>query len=204
MPVLTYFIGSIPFSYILPRLFRGIDIRKVGSGNVGGSNAIRQAGFFIGLTAGILDFLKGFVAARMALNSGHLVTLSVLAVIVGHCYPIFLKFKGGRGIAPTLGVLLALSLPGFLFFIIITIPGIILGESALGTFFAIVLTPVFFKIFAPDQAGIVLIVSIFLIFRRASFFVEDVKSGRDPLKALINRILYDAPEKKKLGMIFRR
>ncbi len=204
VPVLTYLIGSIPFSYILPKVVRGIDIRRVGTGNVGGSNAMREAGFFIGLIGGLLDFGKGVLASQIAVHHGSSVTLSLLAVVVGHSYPIFLKFHGGRGIAPALGVLLSLYPPGFVFFILVTLPGIFFGESALATFFAIILTPVFFKIFAPDFFKIVVCISLFLLFRRVSFVLRDVKTGRDPLLAFFNRLLFDAPEKEKFGTIFRR
>ncbi len=204
MPVLTYIIGSIPFSYILPIWFKGIDTRKVGSRNVGGSNAIRNAGLLVGVAAGMLDFLKGYVSAQLAIHYNSLFTLSVLAVIVGHCFPIFLKFHGGRGIAPALGVLLALFPPAFVFFVVISGAGILIGEAALSTFFATLLTPVFFKLFKPEFTGVVVYISLFLIFRRAFFVIEDVKSGRDPIRSLFNRILFDSPKKERLGMIFRR
>jgi glycerol-3-phosphate acyltransferase PlsY len=117
-------LGSIPTAYIFARLIKGIDIRKVGSGNVGATNAFRVLGRGWGITILSLDILKGFLpvvllggffAKQLDLNQAQNIFIAIgLACIAGHNWTIFLKFKGGKGVATTLGVLLglALKIPG--------------------------------------------------------------------------------------------
>lgn len=109
--ILSYLIGSIPTAYIFGRLAKGIDVRKFGSGNVGATNAFRVLGKAWGITVLIIDTLKGFAAVVFlgeSLTQMQLIILG-LSCISGHNWPIFLGFKGGKGIAVTLGVLLGFS-----------------------------------------------------------------------------------------------
>lgn len=109
--VTSYLLGSIPFAYIVGRLKKGVDIRQVGGGNVGALNAIREIGLLPGLAVLIADIGKGSVAVLIATGLGlPLVWIFAtgLAAIVGHNWPVFLGFKGGKGAATILGVLLAL------------------------------------------------------------------------------------------------
>ncbi len=108
--VCSYLIGGIPFAYILVKLKTGKDIRTIGSGNVGGTNAARAAGIGTGLLVGLLDALKGAVPTYIAMKYGGVdlgVTAGVFAVI-GHSFTPFLSFKGGKGVATTLGSFLVL------------------------------------------------------------------------------------------------
>ncbi len=109
--ILGYLIGSIPSAYIIGKLAKGIDIRKVGDGNVGGANAFREVGAIAGLTVIIADILKGVVTILIAqaldLNQTA-VFVAGFACVIGHIYPVFLGFKGGRGEATTGGILLVL------------------------------------------------------------------------------------------------
>ena len=193
-----YLIGSIPFSFILPWTLKGIDIRKVGTGNVGGSNAIRNAGRVTGIVAGLLDFAKGFVAAALVLkltSPGMIRDIALLSPIVGHCYSIFIGFKGGRGIATTLGVLLFISPLIFGVFIAISILGLLLREAGLSNFLAILSMPIIAPFFAPQFSRALLFISLFLIFRRTVFVIYDVKKGGNFGHCFLNRLLFDAPEK---------
>ena len=118
--ILSYLIGSIPPAYLLGRLWKRIDIRKAGSGNIGATNALRVLGKKAGITILILDILKGiipviflgdFIIARLASMSGEAIRIILgISCICGHNWTIFLRFKGGKGIATSLGVLLGLSL----------------------------------------------------------------------------------------------
>jgi acyl phosphate:glycerol-3-phosphate acyltransferase len=107
---LAYLIGSVPFSYLVARS-RGVDLRQVGSGNVGGANVWRSCGFGPFVVAATLDILKGFLPTLVALRWARLppseVMLVGLAAIFGHTFSIFLKFKGGKAVATSTGVLLA-------------------------------------------------------------------------------------------------
>lgn len=117
----AYLIGSIPFGFLVAKA-RGIDIRSVGSGNIGATNAMRVLGRPAGIFVLLMDALKGFTAAKwlplLVLNISHIVgsggtgTLPILAgigAVLGHNYTCWLKFKGGKGIATTAGVYLALA-----------------------------------------------------------------------------------------------
>ncbi len=116
----SYLLGSIPTAYIFARILKGIDIRKFGSGNVGATNAFRALGKGWGITILLLDVLKGFLPVILIgdLFTKHLdltqaqniFILIGISCIAGHNWTIFLKFKGGKGVATTLGVLLALAL----------------------------------------------------------------------------------------------
>lgn len=116
--IISYLVGSIPTAYIFGRVIKGTDIRKFGSGNVGATNALRLLGKGWGATVLILDILKGFLpvvilpgvigeAVNVPLESFYI--LIGLACICGHNWTVFLNFKGGKGVATTLGVLLGLS-----------------------------------------------------------------------------------------------
>lgn len=106
-----YLLGSIPFAYIAGRLKKGVDIRQVGGGNMGALNAMREIGRAIGLAVLIADIAKGLVAVLIARWLGlsmPWIFIVGFAAVVGHNWPIFLGFKGGKGAATTIGVLLAL------------------------------------------------------------------------------------------------
>ncbi len=108
--VLGYFIGSIPTAYIAGRFVKDVDIRQVGDENMGAANAFRQLGAKVGVAVGIVDAGKGALAVLIALAANipqTAVLLTGAAVVVGHNWPIFIGFRGGRGESTTIGVLLA-------------------------------------------------------------------------------------------------
>jgi glycerol-3-phosphate acyltransferase PlsY len=128
---ISYLIGSIPTAYIFVRWLKGADIRKIGSGNVGATNALRILGKGLGLLVLVLDILKGFIAVFFL---GNLIAPKVtlaqdetlrillgLSCISGHNWTIFLNFKGGKGVATTLGVLAALAVQIKLFRLILAL-----------------------------------------------------------------------------------
>lgn len=117
--LVCYLCGAIPFSYLLPKL-KKVDVTKVGSGNVGGTNALRAAGPVIGFTCMVLDALKTFIPvlvfAQVFNYDKNIVGIAAIAAVLGHDFPIFLKFKGGKGVASTCGVFFALCpVCGFVF-----------------------------------------------------------------------------------------
>ena len=111
--VLSYLCGAIPFGYIIAKLFKNIDIRTIGSGNTGATNVYRSVSKPLGILTLILDLLKGFlpVYCVMFLNPDfQWMTISVAFVtIIGHTFTIFLKFKGGKGVATACGAFLAIN-----------------------------------------------------------------------------------------------
>lgn len=110
--VVAYLIGSIPFSYLIVKLVARKDVRSVGSGNVGATNAMRAAGKKAGAIALLLDLAKGIVAVLIARRIGAppvLVGAAAVAAMLGHCYPVWLGFQGGKGVATSAGALGALA-----------------------------------------------------------------------------------------------
>ena len=109
----AYILGSIPTSYIMGKLIKGIDIRDFGSGNVGATNALRILGTKVGVFTLIIDISKGFLAVNIARiiiedPTDLIMILTGLFAILGHIFTIFLKFKGGKGVATSAGVFIAL------------------------------------------------------------------------------------------------
>ncbi|HXH66974.1 MAG TPA: glycerol-3-phosphate 1-O-acyltransferase PlsY [Candidatus Limnocylindrales bacterium] len=125
----AYFLGSIPFGLLLARVFAGSDIRKSGSGNIGATNVARVAGPAAGILTLLLDATKGSAAVwlviRFTEHSSTLMTLAGVIALLGHCFPVWLKFKGGKGVATALGVFLMLApmaaLGALLVFIVVTL-----------------------------------------------------------------------------------
>jgi glycerol-3-phosphate acyltransferase PlsY len=108
--VLGYLIGSIPFGLLLGRL-AGVDVRRLGSGNIGAANVTRSAGGWLGLATLVADAAKGaaaVLAARAFGADASIVATTGVAAVLGHCYPITLRFAGGKGVATALGVMATL------------------------------------------------------------------------------------------------
>ena len=112
--VVSYLIGSIPTAYIFVKITSNVDIRSAGSGNVGGRNALDVTGKkWVGVAVVLLDLLKGSAAVVVSgmMNSSDATSLSIsmVSVVLGHCYPVWLGFKGGRGLATAAGVFFVCS-----------------------------------------------------------------------------------------------
>ncbi len=108
----AYLMGSIPFGYIFTRIFRKVDIRRYGSGNIGATNVLRLMGWRAALPVFLLDAGKGAAAvplARACSGETIIVLAAALAVLLGHCFPLFLNFKGGKGAATGVGLLIPIS-----------------------------------------------------------------------------------------------
>jgi acyl phosphate:glycerol-3-phosphate acyltransferase len=125
----AYLLGSIPFGLILAKLLAGSDIRKSGSGNIGATNVARVVGPAAGILTLVLDVAKGaaavWLAGRFTEQSSTAMTLAADVALLGHCFPVWLKFKGGKGVATALGVFLMLSplaaLSALLIFILVSL-----------------------------------------------------------------------------------
>jgi glycerol-3-phosphate acyltransferase PlsY len=105
----AYLLGSIPFSFLVARFFGVADVRRVGSGNVGATNVLRTAGKKAGMLAFVLDALKGAAAAWLAgqlVPGPRLASLAAVAAVLGHMYPVWLRFQGGKGVATGAGAFL--------------------------------------------------------------------------------------------------
>ena len=108
--IYSYIFGSIPFGLILTKIFLKKDIREIGSGNIGATNVLRTGKKFLGVATLLLDAFKGYFSVVITLNFfPEYVYLSALLCFLGHVFPVWLKFDGGKGIAVYLGVLFAIS-----------------------------------------------------------------------------------------------
>ena len=116
--LLAYFLGAIPFGVILAKLLGGTDVRKSGSGNIGATNVARVVGPLAGVLTLIFDIAKGagavLLAEKLANHSAGWMMIAGIAALVGHCFPVWLKFQGGKGVATAGGVFLVLSPPACL------------------------------------------------------------------------------------------
>ncbi len=112
IPAAAYLLGSIPFGLLLAKVFGAGDVRKAGSGNVGATNVARVAGPLAGISTLVLDGAKGaaavWLAARFANESAAWMTVAGLAALIGHCFPVWLRFRGGKGVATAAGMFLVL------------------------------------------------------------------------------------------------
>ncbi len=109
----AYFLGSIPFGYIIVRLSSGSDVRNSGSGNIGATNVLRSTGKLGGLLTLLLDAAKGFLAVFLSGALTHqnhkVLALAAVSAVLGHIFPAYLEFKGGKGVATSVGVFLYLA-----------------------------------------------------------------------------------------------
>ena len=115
--VYSYLLGSIPFGLVLTKIFLKKDIREIGSGNIGTTNVLRTGNKSLAVTTLMLDLLKGYFSIIITFTYfENLISYSALICFIGHIFPVWLKFKGGKGVATYLGVILALSYKFFLIF----------------------------------------------------------------------------------------
>jgi len=115
--VYSYLLGSIPFGLVLTKIFLKKDIREIGSGNIGTTNVLRTGKKSLAIATLVLDLLKGYFSIVITfVYFDNLISYSALICFIGHIFPIWLKFKGGKGVATYLGVILALSYKFFLIF----------------------------------------------------------------------------------------
>jgi glycerol-3-phosphate acyltransferase PlsY len=158
---LAYLLGSVPFGYLLVKVFRHQDIRDTGSGNIGATNVLRSGAKGLGLATLLLDLGKAFLAVeivrlRLAPGNFDLATAAAVAAVLGHCYPVWLRFKGGKGVASALGVFLALTWPSALCILTVFIVVVVLTRFvSLASILAAASLPFFALYFVPERGPVV-------------------------------------------------
>ena len=169
---IAYLLGSIPFGYLLVRIFRKEDIRTTGSGNIGATNVARSGAKGLGILTLLLDCGKAFAAVMIAKHfapgNPDLPLLAAVAAILGHVFPVWLGFRGGKGVASALGIYLALSWPSALaalavFLVVVVLTKYVSLASIIG---ALVLPVVFLILTAyhsPIAIGSVIFLSLLVI-----------------------------------------
>jgi len=176
--LLSYLTGSIPFGLLLTKLFLKKDIRKIGSGNIGATNALRTGNKFIGYGTLILDISKAAIPILyIKFNYPDYIFISSLSVFLGHVFPLWIKFKGGKGIAVYVGILLCINYQLGLFFI--------------GVWFLIFLISKFSSL-SSILASLAVTIFNYLIFNGESYyfyitlFILIFYTHRENIKRLIN------------------
>ncbi|NHN28741.1 glycerol-3-phosphate 1-O-acyltransferase PlsY [Paenibacillus sp. S3N08] len=191
MPILiSYLLGSISFSYLAGKLLKGIDIRNHGSGNAGATNTLRVLGVGPGVTVLLLDALKGVIAVMLGSwlgdGSSLLLVLCGVAVIFGHNWPIFFGFRGGKGIATTIGVMITLAFLPVLIAIIVAILIIAITRYvSLGSLVLTALLPILIWSMGRPTEIIVLSLAMFVFawYRHRSNIVKLLKGQENKLGA---------------------
>jgi glycerol-3-phosphate acyltransferase PlsY len=163
-----YLLGSIPFGIVLTRLTGAGDLRKIGSGNIGATNVLRTGNRWLAAATLLGDILKGTVAVLIAARFGPAAAIVAgLGAFLGHLYPVWLRFRGGKGVATYLGVLLGLAWPGALAFAAIWLTVAYFSKySSLSALIAATLTPfVLWGLGYSPVAALIAILSIVLILK---------------------------------------
>jgi len=191
--IIAYLLGSIPFGYLVVKAGEGDDIRDQGSGNIGAANVARNAGLVAGVLTLVLDAAKGYAAVLIAerwatgSNSTRWMMASAIAAVVGHMYPVWLGFKGGKGVATSLGVFIPICREAVIVAIILWILVVAFWRySSLGSVVAAAALPVLVHLFyAPRHAppgyvtqGTILISLLVLWKHRAN--IERLIAGDEP------------------------
>ena len=181
--VAAYVLGSIPFGMVMARIFGLGDLRQIGSGNIGTTNVLRTGHKLAAFLTLVLDAGKGAVAVLLARAYGgeDVAGLAALLVMIGHLYPIFLRFQGGKGVATFLGVLLALSFPvGMAACATWLIAALLFRYSSLSALVAATLAPVFtYFMYHRHGAILVLLLSVLIFFRHINN-IRRLISGTEP------------------------
>jgi acyl phosphate:glycerol-3-phosphate acyltransferase len=189
--VLAYLLGSIPFSFLIVKLVARKDVRSVGSGNVGATNAMRAAGKAAGVTALLLDVLKGVAAVLVARRLGAppaLVGAAAVSVMLGHCYPVWLGFQGGKGVATSAGAMGALAPPAMTLSLLAFLISVVWKRYvSLGSILAAALFPLF--VWVTQRLGweerdpwlllAAAVIGLFVFFKHRSN-LERIRQGTEP------------------------
>ena len=189
--VLAYLLGSIPFSFLIVKLVARKDVRSVGSGNVGATNAMRAAGKAAGIGALLLDIAKGVAAVILARRLGAtppVVGAAAVAVMLGHCYPIWLGFQGGKGVATSAGAMGALAPPAMTFTLLAFVITVAWKRYvSLGSILAAALFPLF--VWITQRLGwedrdpwlllAAAVIGLFVVFKHRSN-LERIRQGVEP------------------------
>ena len=177
--IVSYLMGSIPFGLILTKIFLNKDIREIGSGNIGATNALRTGNKLIGYSTLILDIAKAIIPVIFVkINYPDLIYIASLCAFLGHVFPIWLKFKGGKGVATYVGILFSINLLlGIIFAASWGIIFLMFRYSSLSSIIGSISIPIY--ILMTDQISNAIFFSIMFVL---IFFTH-----RENIKRLINK-----------------
>ena len=164
--IISYLMGSIPFGLILTRVFLKKDIRDIGSGNIGATNVLRTGNKLIGYTTLILDISKAIIPViYVKINFPELIFIASLCAFLGHVFPIWLKFKGGKGVATYVGILFSINiLLGTIFIISWIVIFVLTKYSSLSSIIGAISIPLYLLLNGQSNNVIFFIIMFILIF----------------------------------------
>ena len=164
--LVSYLLGSIPFGFLLTKLFLKQDIRNIGSGNIGATNVLRTGNKLIGFSTLFLDILKAIIPIIfIKYNFPDFIFISSLSVFLGHVFPVWLKFKGGKGVATYVGILFCINyVLGFVFIISWFIIFLLSKYSSLSSLLASLIIPIYHFFLIGDKNHFFFIILFILIF----------------------------------------
>ena len=164
--LVSYLLGSIPFGFLLTKLFLKQDIRNIGSGNIGATNVLRTGNKLIGFSTLFLDILKAVIPIIfIKYNFLDFIFISSLSVFLGHVFPVWLKFKGGKGVATYVGILFCINyVLGFVFIISWFIIFLLSKYSSLSSLLASLIIPIYHFFLIDDKNHFFFIILFILIF----------------------------------------
>ena len=164
--MVSYLMGSIPFGFILTKVFLKKDIREIGSGNIGATNVLRTGSKLIGYTTLILDIAKAIIPVIFVkINFPELIYIASLCAFLGHVFPFWLKFQGGKGVATYVGILFAINiLLGFVFVASWGVVFLILKYSSLSSIVGALSIPIYLLIIGETDNVVFFTIMFVLIF----------------------------------------
>ena len=164
--IASYLMGSVPFGLILTKIFLKKDIREIGSGNIGATNALRTGNKFIGYSTLILDIAKAIIPViYVKINYPDLIYIASLCAFLGHVFPIWLKFKGGKGVATYVGILFSINIIlGLIFVVSWAIIFLLFRYSSLSSIMGSLSVPVYILITSQINDAIFFAIMFILIF----------------------------------------
>jgi acyl phosphate:glycerol-3-phosphate acyltransferase len=189
----AYLIGAIPFSQIVSVRLKGTDLRHVGTGTVSGTGLYRVGGKWAVILGGGLDVAKGAAAAALAFGNDALGVLVAAAVVIGHCWSVFLRGAGGRGLSTAMGALAVLYWPGALLLLAGVAIGRLLGETGLAAFIADLLVVVLLAV-AQGAGGLALGLAVVLPMLLKRLLGNARPEPGGGLRIYRHRLLYDADQ----------
>ena len=164
--ITSYLMGSIPFGFILTKIFLKKDIREIGSGNIGATNALRTGNKLVGYTTLILDIVKAIIPViYIKMNYPELIYIASLCAFLGHVFPIWLKFKGGKGVATYVGILFSINvLLGLIFVVSWGVVFLVFRYSSLSSIIGSLSIPLYLSVTAEKNSVIFFVIMFVLIF----------------------------------------
>ena len=164
--IVSYLMGSIPFGLILTKIFLNKDIRDIGSGNIGATNALRTGNKLIGYSTLILDIAKAIIPVIFVkINYPDLIYIASLCAFLGHVFPVWLKFKGGKGVATYVGILFSINFfLGIIFVVSWGVVFLIFRYSSLASIIGSLSIPLYLFVTAEKNSVIFFVIMFVLIF----------------------------------------